>query len=79
MNMFTPKSKQGQWSTIIETNRQGSDDQSDRSILHQVNTNVAGGPGNSTEEGQARTGERQSYKGQQIKKTTQVDVSYDKE
>lgn len=76
-NMFTPKSKQGQWSAIVESelqNDQKSDDQSDKSILHQhankettIESGIAG----------PRQPERTSTRGQpHITKTMSVDVSY---
>ncbi|RSL43029.1 hypothetical protein CEP54_015249 [Fusarium duplospermum] len=76
--MFIPKHKAGQWSAIVETEAHPdhtSDNQSDRSILKEHR-----GPLESQHRGSSGHGPggSDSHHGVHVKKTLDVDISYDK-
>ncbi|RSL72144.1 hypothetical protein CEP53_001194 [Fusarium sp. AF-6] len=76
--MFIPKHKAGQWSAIVETEAHPdhtSDNQSDRSILKEHR-----GPLESQHRGSSGYGPggSDSHHGVHVKKTLDVDISYDK-
>jgi hypothetical protein len=77
--VFAPKAKVGQWTALIETQADGnSDGHSQRSILNQSNISTADVEVMAATElhDSPHSSLNQSQLGSQIKKTTEVNVSY---